>query len=122
GETKIKSRRAKAVYTAVPGQQYEINDVTFQEDSSILLKAINRTKRRSFLKQGDPFNLDVVMEERTRIDNRLKQRGFYFFNPDHLIIDVDTTIGNQMVNLYLRVKPSTPSQARKSYRINDVVI
>lgn len=122
GETEIKNRRAKAIYTVQPGTQYTINEVQFQEDSSQLLQAINRTKRRTLLKTGEPFDLDVVKEERLRIDTRLKQRGFYFFSPDHLLIDVDSTAGNHQVDLYVNLKPSTPAKARHVYRINDVVI
>src|SRR5690606_10349871 len=87
GEVSIKNRRAKAIYTAVPGPQYKINKVVFESDSSVLQQAINRATRRSLLKKGQPFDLDIIKQERTRIDNRLKQRGFYFFNEDHLIID-----------------------------------
>src|SRR5690606_24859414 len=108
GETRVKNRRAKAIYTVQPGAQYTINKVKFQEDSSQLLRAINRTKRRTLLKVGEPFDLEVVKEERMRIDTRLKQRGFYFFSPDHLLIDVDSTIGEQRVNLYVNLKPTTP--------------
>src|SRR5690606_35516073 len=89
---------------------------------SQLLRAINRTKRRTLLKVGEPFDLEVVKEERMRIDTRLKQRGFYFFSPDHLLIDVDSTIGEQRVNLYVNLKPTTPPKARRVYRINEVVI
>ncbi len=122
GETSIKKRRAKAIYTAVPGLQYTINEVIFQQDSSALQKTINRTKRRSLLKKGEPFDLEIIKEERTRIDSRLKQRGFYFFNPDYLVIDVDSTIGNNRINVYVNTKPETPPQAKRIYRINDVVI
>lgn len=122
GETQIKNRRAKAIYTAATGPQYTINQVVFQNDSSLLQKAILRTQRRTLLKKGDPFDLDVVKAERDRIDDRLKNRGFYFFSPDNLIIDIDSTIGNNKLNLYVNTKQETPDEARQVYRIKDVVI
>jgi outer membrane protein assembly factor BamA len=122
GETEIKKKRAKAIYNVETGQQYIINEVIFEADSSDLQKEIIRTKRRSLLKKGQPFNLDLVKAERTRIDERLKNRGFYYFNPDYLIVDVDSTIGNHQVNLYVNTKPETADEARRKYRINDVVI
>jgi outer membrane protein insertion porin family len=122
GEIENKKRRATAVYTVEPGSLYTINDVTFQADSSDLQKAIIRTKRRTLLKKKSPFDLDVVKLERTRIDERLKNLGFYYFSPDYLIMDVDSTIGDHKINVYVNTKPETPSQARRRYRINDVVI
>jgi outer membrane protein insertion porin family len=122
GDTVVKNRRGSAIYTAPTGKQYTINEVAYQKDSSDLQKAINRTTRRSLLKKDDPFNLDIIKAERLRVDQRLKQRGFYFFSPEYLLIDIDTTIGNSKVNLYVNTKRETPPEARRMYRIKDVVI
>jgi len=122
GVTQVNNRRAKAVYTAVPGHQYIINDVKFQRDSSDLQRTIVRWERRSLLKKGDPFDLEVIKAERNRVDDRLKNRGFYFFSPDYLLIDADTTVGDHKVNLFVNTKPETPEDARKIYRIKDIVI
>ena len=57
GEVKIKNRRAKAIYTAVPGAEYTINNVDFPKDSTPLNRDIARTARRTLLKKKSPFNL-----------------------------------------------------------------
>ena len=77
---------------------------------------------QSLLKTNDPFDLQVITAERQRIDNHLKENGFYFFNPEFLLIKADTTIGNNKVDLFVTVKPAIPSEAEKVYRINDVYI
>jgi len=117
-----KKKKASANYTVVPESLYRINKVTFRADSSDLEKTILRTRRRTLLKANAPFNLDIVKAERIRIDERLKNLGFYFFNPDYLIVDIDSTIGNHKIDMFLNTKIETPRQARKRYRINDVVI
>ncbi|MEO8582864.1 MAG: BamA/TamA family outer membrane protein [Flavitalea sp.] len=122
GEVTIKNKRATATYTAVTGERYTINKVVFMEDSSMLQKNINNTKKRSLLKKGEPFDLEVVKAERERIDARLKQRGFYFFDPSNIIVDVDSTTGNHLIDIYVNTKSQTPQQARRIYRINDIVI
>lgn len=123
GDTIIKSKRATAVYSVKTNTQYTINQVVFQKDTSIeIIAAINRLKRRTFLVKGKPFDLDMIKGERDRIDARLKQRGYYYFNPDDILIDVDSTIGNHQVDLYVNLKPQTPKRARNHYRINEVVI
>ena len=67
-----------------------------------------RPTDRSFLKAGDPFDLAVIKGERERIDAHLKEKGFYYFDPDFIIVQADTTIGNNKVNLFVKVKPETP--------------
>ena len=46
---------------------------------------------------GPPSNLEV-MAERIRIDAFLKERGFYFFSPEYLLIKADSTAGDHQVD------------------------
>src|SRR5882672_3757855 len=80
-EAPVKNKKLTAVYTAVFGPQYTIRNVSFPNDSSDLSRRIDSVRRRTRLRKSDPYDLDVIRDERIRIDTRLKQRGFYFFNP-----------------------------------------
>jgi outer membrane protein insertion porin family len=122
GDTTVKRRRAKAHYKAEPGAEYKINSVSVTMDSSVLTRKINETFKKSLLKKGKPFDLDVIKLERDRIDAYLKENGFYYFSPDFLLVKVDSTIGSNKVNLFITVKPGIPTVAREQYRINDVFI
>lgn len=117
-----RGKRASAEYTVKPGPQYKIRNVTFPADSSELAKAIRRATRRTTLKAGEPYDLDVIKAERERIDSRLKQRGFYFFGPDYLLVEVDSTVGKHEVDLNVKIKDDMPSRAGEIYKINDVFI
>jgi len=122
GDTVVKGKSASARYKADAGTQYTINSVNFPSDSSILSRTISASAPESFFKKDGPFDLDVIKAERTRIDGYLKERGFYFFGPDYLLIKTDSTIGSSKVNLYVTVKTSTPENAMQVYRINNVYI
>lgn len=122
GDTILKNKKVSAVYTAQPGSRYIINEILFDKDSAVLQKAIRLNATQTLLKTGDPFNLETIKAERERIDAYLKQHGFYYFDPDYLIIQADSTIGNDKVNLYVKVKPGTPGRARRVYHINEVYI
>ncbi len=122
GDTVVKHKKAHANYTVQPRGQYTINNVTFPDDSSAISEAIRSIAGATILKKGNPFNLDVIKGERTRIDISLKEKGFYFFGPDDLIVFVDSTIGNQLTNLYVSFKPGIPMAQRQAYRINDIYV
>ncbi len=122
GDTTVKNKKASATYGVVTGPEYQVRNITFPPDSGALGDAIRGTKERSLLKGDVPFNLDLIKGERTRIDVALKEQGFYYFNEDYLLIEADTTVGGNKVDLYLRVKPETAPEARNIYRINDVFI
>lgn len=122
GDTVIRRKKASARYQADTGPQYKINMVHFPTDSSELSVAISKTTKNTLLKKGAPFDLDVIKGERTRIDAVLKENGFYYFSPDHLLVKADSTIGNNLVDMYVVVKPETPDEARQIHKINDVFI
>ncbi|MGZ8510132.1 MAG: translocation and assembly module lipoprotein TamL, partial [Chitinophagaceae bacterium] len=122
GDTTVKRKKARATYTVRPGPQYLIGDVKFSGDSSVIQKTINETADKTFLKVGDPFDLAVIKGERDRIDAHLKEKGFYYFDPDFIIVQADTTVGDNKVNLFVKIKPETPAQSKEVYTINDVFI
>jgi outer membrane protein insertion porin family len=122
GDTVVKRKRGHATYALTPGPVYNIKTVQFDVVSSALGKSIQNTRAKSQLKEGDPFNLDVIKSERERIDAVLKEEGFYYFNPELLIINADSSIGNHKVNMHLVVKDKTPAVAKKPYIIDDVYI
>ena len=128
GDTIVKRKRAKGIYEANPGLQYTINEVHFISDSSQradsmrLFNEIEASSSETLLKPGAPFNLALIKAERTRIDAYLKERGFYFFNPDFIIVQVDSTIGKNKVNMYVNVKYTTPPDAFEVYYINNVYV
>ncbi len=121
-DTVVKRKMGHATYRAEVGDQYAINNVSFPDDSSALSVTIRESMEKTLLKKGSPFDLDVIKAERLRIDAELKEKGFYFFSPDHILVKTDTTIGNHLVNMYLTIKEDIPSEARKVYRIKDVYI
>ena len=122
GDTTVKRKKARAIYTVQTGNQYKIDSVTFLNDTSVLQRTILESSSKTLLKSGDPFDLSVIKAERERIDAYLKERGFYYFNYDQLIIQVDSTVGVNKVNLFVKVKPAIPDQSTLVYRINDVFI
>lgn len=123
GDTILRQRRrANARYHAATGDQYKINSIHYPEDSSVLSVVIRQAFDKSLLKAGKPFDLDLIRAERGRIDAFLKERGFYFFSPDYLLLRTDTTIGNHLVDMFLVVKPETPILAKQVFYIRDVFI
>jgi outer membrane protein insertion porin family len=122
GDTTVKNKKAKAVYDIKTGSQYKINEISFIKDSSVLSRNVDSAAQNTFLKKDRPFDLALVKAERERIEDYLKERGFYYFSPDHIIVQVDSTIGDNKINMFVKVKPATPDNARQVYHIRDVYI
>lgn len=122
GDTIVKRKKGHAFYTVIPGPVYTIKKVSFETDSSALGQAIKATQSKTLLHVNDPFNLAVIKGERERINAVLKEEGYYFFSPDALIVEADTTVGKNQVNLFLKVKNDVPAISEKPYTIDSVYI
>ncbi|MGV3508488.1 MAG: BamA/TamA family outer membrane protein [Sphingobacteriaceae bacterium] len=121
-DTTLGRKRAKLIFNTTTGPQYMINSIVFTTDSSDLGKAVNATSTNSYLKINESYDLDVIKRERERIDARLKEQGFYYFSPENIIVQVDSTNNQHKVDLIVNVKSSTPFKAQQIYSINDIFI
>jgi outer membrane protein assembly factor BamA len=122
GDTITKEKTGKAVYTAKTGNRYKINSISFPADSGNLASIVNANKGKSLLKVGNYYDLDVFKNERIRIDNDLKESGYFYFSPDYLILQVDSTIGKSLVDIRVRVKEVAPDAGLKPYTIKNINI
>lgn len=122
GDTVIKNRKGKAVYTVNTGIRYKINNITFPKDTGMLTHHINVNKDKTLLKTGNYYDLETYKNERIRIDNDLKENGYFYFNPDYLILKIDSTVGKNLVNINLAIKNTTPEVSLKPYTIHNINI
>jgi outer membrane protein assembly factor BamA len=121
-ETLNKDQKAKVRYDIWTGPQYLIENISFPTDSSQLSNEIRSTQHNTLLKPEAPFNLDLIIGERLRINTELKEKGYYYFNSEFLLLEADTSLGNNRVNMTLKIKPETPEDAKQPYKINDILI
>lgn len=122
-DTVSKNKKAKVIYTLKPGARYLIDGVKFQKDSTLINQEIQNVAGKTLLKNGRPFDLDVIKAERERIDNNLKERGFYYFHPDNIIVQADSTVNkNHKVELNVKLKDNTPALATQQFSIDKVIV
>ena len=122
GSLDTTAKKGSALYNILAGPSYHIASVSFPKGKDSLRSTINKATRRSILRKGKKYNLDDIKNERVRIDNRLKNKGFYFFAPENLLVKVDSTVGKHQVDMDMIVKPETPDRARKIYTIDSIFI
>ncbi|MBO0359400.1 BamA/TamA family outer membrane protein [Hymenobacter sp. BT186] len=116
---KQEEKTASVDYTATVGKPYVIKELHFPERDTLIDRDIRATSSASLLKVGDPYNLQTLINERTRIDGALKNQGYYYFSPDYILFQVDSTLDNQ-VNVYMKIKGSIPKRAAQPYVLNRI--
>lgn len=117
-----KKHTASIIYTTTVHKPYTITNLTYAISDDSLSSIILSKKNKSFIKIGDNYNLDVLKNERIRIDALLKNKGYFYFNPDYLLFKADTTVENKGISFKITLKDSIPDNATTVYRINKVII
>ncbi len=115
--------KARIEYNVFLQKPFIINSINYNtvKDTSIS-KIVESTFSNSLLKKGLNYDLDLLRQERMRIDAELKNRGYYFFSPDYLYYDIDSSSKEHNLDIYLNIKSTTPQKALKPYFISKVMI
>ena len=116
-EVKTQDKTAQVDYTATVDKAYIIQEIHFPDRDTLIDADIRATQAGTLLKVGEPYNLGKFTAERVRIDNELKNRGYFYFVPDYILFQVDSTLNNK-VNVYLRVKATAPARATQPYLLD----
>ena len=95
----IKRKKIEVNYIISTGKPYVINNVSYQIEDEKIKGFVLPDTNSTLLKNGVFFDSDIVQNERIRITEKLKSNGYYYFNKEYIVFDVDTSLGNYKVNL-----------------------
>ncbi|MBS0011015.1 MAG: hypothetical protein KFF49_06380, partial [Bacteroidales bacterium] len=121
-ETEEKENTARVVYRSFLHEQYRIGELTYAISDDSLRHIILGDSSQSLISPGDPYSLNVLKGERSRITAKLKNRGYYYFSPEYLLFSADTSAEDRTVALHMTLKDSIPERALSVYHINSVLI
>ena len=111
------SLKARVQYSVNMGRPYFIDTVDYRGFSPRTLAILKLSRRRSLLSPGEQFNVPDLDGERTRISNLLRNVGCYYFRPDYLTYQADTTLVPGRVSLRLVPVAGMPDVAEKPFRL-----
>jgi len=117
-----KKHTATVVYTSYIHTRFKVKEVQYSISDDSISHIIHSASDMTVIKAGDDYNLDMLKAERIRIDALLKDRGYFYFNPDYLLFKADTSDVNRTITLKLTLKDSIPENAKIVYRIRNVFI
>jgi len=121
-EVREEETTAEIRYTVTIQSPYTINGVVVKGDSTALVDSIRATMSETLLRAGEQYDLVKLKLERERIDAVLKEKGFFYFAPDFIVFQADSTAGEKTVNLSLRVSRNIPVEATRPYMIGNIYI
>lgn len=95
----IKGKKLKLTYDVVTGNRYYLNRIDYRIYDPIIEKLVKDDQPLSLLKKGEPFDLNVLDNERSRITRFLQNSGYYKFTKEYVRFEADTCVGGQLVDI-----------------------
>lgn len=121
-EEKIRNLKVKVDYIIDPGSRYIINTVKFPDSTTGLYRIINLKSVSSLLKSGEGYSAYILDKERRRIAEDLKNSGYFYFTKNNVVFEIDSSNGNNMLDILVKIRDTEDSDALKRLQINRVYI
>ena len=121
-----KDNRINVRYYVQPHQRYMVSRIRKGVQDTAIAQLLQQGDYVSLLKGNMPFDLNVLDEERNRLNTYLQNKGYYKFNKDFVRFEADTTLGNHQVDLKMilqkfSVGRSDEGKPHQRYTIGNVL-
>ena len=100
------SRRHKAAvtYTLLQNSPYRISSIKYDFQDPFIGPAVMADSARTLVAAGRVMDFSVLQQERDRVMNNLRRKGYYNFAAANIVFEVDTTLGGHKAELTMVIK------------------
>ena len=125
---RFNKKNAKVRYEITPGEPLQVRRIYYLfEDTSIVSLILNDTANSLIVKRM-LFDKEILQDERIRLEELMKQNGYYNFSKEYIYYNAELVRGTHFVDLTLGIKEYVEGEINrrsmvrhhKKYKINDV--
>ena len=98
------SNKVTVLYSTDAGPQYTWNKISLVINDPNLTDAIKEANVRSKFHKGDPYNTEIIDQERSRFTTAMRNQGYFYFSKDNIVFEVDSNIDGNLINLKTIIK------------------
>lgn len=116
------SLKAKVHYDVTLNEPYMIDSIAWrrmQHRADTLLR-MNEADR--LIQKGDRFSTNKLEAERQRIATIMRNNGYYYFRPEYVVYQADSTLSPLQISLKAGLKQGVPRSILRPWKIGDVSV
>lgn len=119
-ELLIRRFKATSVYQITLSRPYRIRNFTYEVSDSIFLSLLHQHSGYSLIKVNDIFNVGTLDDERYRLTSLIRNNGYFYFSPDLIYYEIDSTGGDRTLEIVLKIRDaSSTNDSLLKKRIQD---
>ncbi|MGB1248540.1 MAG: BamA/TamA family outer membrane protein [Chitinophagales bacterium] len=116
----INKKKTVVTYTITPNEQFFIDSIFLPKNHPEFVALLDKKKKDQLLFEGDPLDIDVLDEERKRIADIFRNKGYYYFSKDYIVFEIDSNYTEKTANLHLKINEPINGNGHQKYDINNV--
>ncbi len=97
-------KKATVKYNVVLAQPYMVRNAEFRISDTALLRLVTDDSLNSLIKPGDIYSAEDLDEERLRISSLLRNEGYYYFAPEFVFFEIDSSFNSYSLNIYTNIQ------------------
>ncbi len=102
--SEYQKQKAKVNYKIITGDAYLLDSITNKIASPKIDSVYHTLKDESYIKKNEQYRTANFELEQDRITSNLRNSGFYHFNQDYVLFEIDTIGTNKKVNVEIQIK------------------
>ncbi|HET7897086.1 MAG TPA: hypothetical protein VFL47_05440, partial [Flavisolibacter sp.] len=122
-DTVSEERKIRLRYEVAVERPYVISSVSWRLDSSQLATYLRQLSAEgSVLLPGDRYTVEKIKAEKERLAQGLKEKGYYYFEAEHLLSYIDTNFQNYTAAIFMTINRPLPENAGRPYTLKQIVV
>lgn len=115
-------KKARIIYRVNTGPEYLIDSVALLPDTCRLYHIIDSVASRSkYFRAGNRYSTDSLSALRVNIANAVRNRGYYFFRPEYIEYQADSTLNRGKIALRMVMAGGVSRYALMAYKTGEIV-
>lgn len=110
-------RKAKLSYTLHLGQAWRYGDIQYQGFVPAMEELIHDTWHRRLLREGEQLSYATLSGERNRLFMLFREKGYYYYRPETIILLADTTRQKGEVDLRITTPADLPAYVTTPWHV-----
>lgn len=121
-DTTSREKKVTMNCTVELNNRYTIDSLIFPVDSTYSALKLDSLQQRVILKEGNYYDRDRLIYERSRLTALANNSGFADFSEENIFYYVDTNLINNKVNIYMEVLQPSDSTYHTRYTLDSINI
>ena len=119
---KRNKQKAQVAYNVRAGQLYRLDSIVYKDYPEDMFSVIRYFHNQRLLKTGDAFSVVTLSTEQARIENILREHGFYYYATNMTTFRADTLQRKNHVQLQVMPSANMTPKAQHRWRIGHIYI